>query len=271
MAWTAWAIGLRPEHWLITIAYTGLFWSGPRLAYFMAKATPFLLVGITYDNLGWLTVMHADVHVADVFELERALFGVGEGPLRETLPRWFQTHTHAILDALCGIAYILYFPAVLVFAVVLFFRDQARMTTFAWAFFVLNILGMVTWVVFPVAPPWYVDAHGLGPAILDAAPSAAGAARFDALFGISYFENFYARNTYIFGAMPSLHTGYPALVFVAALGLGRGYALGTALFTALVGFSAIYLNHHYLLDVLAGIIYAVVAYGVTRKFQKRLN
>lgn len=95
-------------------------------------------------------------------------------------------------------------------------------------------------------------AHGPGPADLTVAPSAAGAARFDELLGIRYFSNFYARNPNVFGAMPSLHVAYPT---VAAFFLWRQGPLLRAfglLFAALVAFSAIYLVHHYVLDVVAG-------------------
>ena len=60
----------------------------------------------------------------------------------------------------------------------------------------------------PAEPP-----TGDGPADLAALPSPAGTARFDALLGIHYFASFYARNTNVFGAMPSLHASYPFSTF----------------------------------------------------------
>ena len=37
----------------------------------------------------------------------------------------------------------------------------------------------------------------------------------------------------------------------------------TFVFASLVGFAAVYLNHHYLIDVLLGIVYGLVAAAIT--------
>ena len=269
MLWTAFVVGLRVEHWVIAITYAGSFWVGPRAARLVTKLTPFLLVGIVYESLPLFTTMHATVHVADVHFAEIAFFGIHGNQGAETIAHWFQRHTHPIADALCGFAYFFYIVEALLFAVFLFFKHDQYLKLFGWSFLCVNVLGMLTWVMFPVAPPWYVDAYGLGSAILDAPASAAGALRFDALIGFDYFEIFYSRNTYIFGAMPSLHTSYPAVVFLSAKRLGRPYAIATGLFTLWVGFSALYLNHHYLLDVLAGLLYALLAHAIAGRIFNR--
>ena len=62
--------------------------------------------------------------------------------------------------------------------------------------------------------------------------------------------------------MPSLHAAFPALVLlVAARHLGaRAWPFGVYL--ALVSLAAVALGEHYLLDVLAGVALAAVAYAV---------
>jgi membrane-associated phospholipid phosphatase len=126
----------------------------------------------------------------------------------------------------------------------------------------LNALGVVTYLLYPAAPPWYVMKYGPGPADMAALPSPAGTARFDALLGISYFAKFYARNSNVFGAMPSLHAAYPTFVAWQVWRLGRGWRVGTVAFAAVVVFSAVYLQHHYILDVVAGVTAALVASAV---------
>lgn len=109
------------------------------------------------------------------------------------------------------------------------------MSTLAWGFLLVNLIGMFDWLVFPAAPPWYVAQYGAGPAQLDATPSAAGAARFDELLGVHYFADFYARSGNVFGAMPSLHVAYPTLVFLVLrerVRLGAIMALSFAIFVA---------------------------------------
>ncbi|MBI5542664.1 MAG: phosphatase PAP2 family protein, partial [Deltaproteobacteria bacterium] len=117
------------------------------------------------------------------------------------------------------------------------------------------------YVLYPAAPPWYVMSHGPGPADPAAIASPAGAARFDELLGITFFANFYARNPNVFGAMPSLHAAYPTLVACHVWRFGWRFRIPAVAFALLVGFSAVYLRHHYVLDVLAGVAVSLVATG----------
>jgi membrane-associated phospholipid phosphatase len=94
-------------------------------------------------------------------------------------------------------------------------------------------------------------------------PSAAGAARFDALVGWSYFQEFYARSRNVFGAMPSLHAAYPVVVLLAVWTVPRRWVRALAgAFAVLVAFAAVYLYHHYVLDVIAGVAVGILAYVV---------
>lgn len=67
-----------------------------------------------------------------------------------------------------------------------------------------------------------------------------------------------------FAAIPSLHAGYPTLValFVGLRFGGRAWA--AVLYPCWAWFSAVYLNHHYIIDLLAGSVYAMIAFLVAR-------
>ena len=134
----------------------------------------------------------------------------------------------------------------------------------------MNVAGFATYYVYPAAPPWYVAQYGLGPAHLDAQASIAGAARWDELTGIPYFHEFYGRSADVFGAIPSLHVSYPLLTFLHGLELRKRWldVSSFALFL-LVCFAAVYLDHHYVLDVLLGVLYTVVAWGIDRALERR--
>ncbi len=269
LVWTHAFIGLRTEHGAIALLFLALVWASRRSARFAVQALPFLAVGIAYDNLRLLLGLRGEIHVADLYALEKALFGVGSGEARQILPEFWRDHPVVFLDAVCGLAYITYLAESFLVGAYLFFREPPRFSRLAWAFLLVNLMGMATYILYPAAPPWYVEQYGLGPAVLDAAPSAAGAARFDALFGVSVFASFYSRNANVFGAMPSLHCAYPTLVFAVTWRLGRAWRILTGAFLALVAFSAVYLRHHYVLDVLAGVTYAAVAYFAVRAMLAR--
>jgi len=157
----------------------------------------------------------------------------------------------------------------------LFRRDEAGrrlLARFGWTFLFMNLAGFVTYYIYPAAPPWYVADYGLGPANMAARSSAAGAARWDALTGIPYFQEFYGRSADVFGAIPSLHVSYPLLTFLHGRELRKRW-LDVASFGLflLVSFAAVYLNHHYVLDVLLGVLYTLVAWGIDAALERRAS
>lgn len=257
-------IGLRVEHVAIAGVFLALFMIGPRTARFAVLALPFLLVGILYDNLRLVLNVRGAIHVADLYAAEKALFSIGG----QTFNEYFKDRPVVFFDLICGFAYLAYLIESFGFGVYLYFRDQSLLQRFAWAFLLVNLFGMITYLVYPAAPPWYVEQYGLGEAVMTAAPSAAGAARFDELLGVTYFQTFYSRNANVFGAMPSLHCAYPTLVVLAAAKLGKRWMIPAIAFALLVAFSAVYLRHHYVLDVIAGVLFAAVAYSVVSVLER---
>ncbi|NPC77037.1 inositol phosphorylceramide synthase, partial [Pyxidicoccus fallax] len=237
----------------------GVAWAGPRTRRFLAGGFPLWLTGMLLDSQALWLFLRGPIHTGDLWELERQLFPAPGGT---HWPEWWATRFHPVLDFFCGFSYAAYLYEVFVVAIFFFVKKDARFEKLCWAFLVVNALGVVTYLVYPAAPPWYILQYGPGPANLAALPSPAGTARFDALLGISYFAGFYGRNPNVFGAMPSLHAAYPFMVTLFVWPLGWKWRVPAALFAALVAFSAVYLTHHYILDVLAGFVAALAAFLV---------
>jgi membrane-associated phospholipid phosphatase len=122
---------------------------------------------------------------------------------------------------------------------------------------------MATYLLYPAAPPWYVTDYGFGPIPEGVVAGTASAARFYALTGLVYFEHFYGHGTDVFGAVLSLYAAFSLVVFLTARGMGFAWSAWTMGFALLVGFSAIYLQDHYLIDVLVGYAYVGMAAGVS--------
>jgi inositol phosphorylceramide synthase catalytic subunit len=231
----------------------------PRLATvrtFLLYASPFVFSILGYETLRKLLPARRDVHVGDLYELEARLFSVPtpRGPV--ALSELIARHPNALLDFVCGAAYLAFVAEVLLVAGLLFLRDRHKMLELSLSFLAVNALGWLVWWAYPAAPPWYVDAYGTGPVVLEAASSPAGLARFDALLGTPIAHALYSKSANVFGAMPSLHVAYVTLAACAAYAYGgrlRAFTLG---FAACIAFSAVYLRHHYLLDVLAGALLA---------------
>lgn len=253
---------LRWEHVLADVLLVVLAWGGPGARYFLRGAFPAWMVGMLLDSQ-WLWIgLRGTIHTGDLWELERSLFPAIVNGEPSIWPAYFNLHNNAVLDFFCGFSYAAYLFEVFAALGYFFFVKNPRFERLAWAFLAVNTIGVITYMLYPAAPPWYVLQYGPGPADLLAPPSAAGAARFDALLGTTYFANFYARNPNVFGAMPSLHAAYPVLVLWFVWHKGWLWRLMAAGFAALVCFSAIYLAHHYILDVLAGTSAALVACAI---------
>jgi membrane-associated phospholipid phosphatase len=250
--------GLRADHVLIgLLGLLDLYNEKTRA--FLREFLPFILTGVIFDGMRyfyWLGVT-GRVHVEGPYKFDLHTFGVGG----RTLNEWFALHHCAFLDLLCGFAYLVFFSEYLLLAGLLFLREQYRpLRAMAWTFLIVNLLGFATYFVFPVAPPWYVAQYGFGPARLDVGPSPAAGVRFDALLHVHWFQELYGRGVDVYGAYPSLHVAYPFIVAITVfrqrdLKWARVPALA---FFFLMCFSAVYLQHHYVTDVLLGLTYALV-------------
>lgn len=261
--------GLKGYHVLIgLLGFLDLYNERARL--FLRAFFPFILTGVVFDSMRYFywQGIAGRIHTSGPYLLERAWFGIGGRTLNEILR---QRHWKA-LDLLCGLAYLTYVAEYLALAALLFLRgrvDHAR--TLALCFLVVNLAGFATYFAYPAAPPWYVAQHGLGPAQVGVLPEAAGAVRFDRLIGARLFERIYGDGFAPYGAIPSLHVAYPFMAAVLARRLAplRWAAVPAALFSLLVCFSAVYLQHHYLLDVLLGIAYGAAAVAIVSAWERR--
>lgn len=140
------------------------------------------------------------------------------------------------------------------------------MSVFAWSFAFANWISFFVWILVPVAPPWYVHAHGCAVSLADL-PSPAGLSRVDALLGIAYFSHFYARAASVFGALPSMHCAYPLLGLLTAWrDAGKKERALHVTYAVWMAASAVYLGHHWVIDVLAGWATAAAGVFLARRF-----
>jgi hypothetical protein len=255
---------LRWDHVALMLAVPLLAYGSEKTKRICVGAYPMALVGLLYDlmklvqNVG---VSVDRVHVCDLRDAELALFGLGAGASRITLHDWFLAHHATFVDVWCAIPYGTFIFVDLGFCFWLFWRDLAAMQRFAWSFFALNVAGFVTYHLYPAAPPWYFHAHGCAVDLATKASTGAALARVDELFGVRYFAGMYGRSSDVFGAVPSLHVAYPLLIpLVGWRLLGPvGRALSIAFWLTMC-LAAVYLDHHWVIDVVVGLAYCVAVH-----------
>lgn len=228
---------------------------------------PFALVGLLYDAMRFVQgvgVSASTVHVCDLRAHELALFGKASGGTTVTLQDWFQAHSSPIADAYFAIPYGIYIFAALGYAVYLGFSDHEALQRYGWTFLALNVAGFATYHLYPAAPPWYFHQYGCTVDLTAAASEGPNLARIDALLGFPYFHGLYGRSHDVFGAMPSLHVTYPVLMLMVGWSRHRWFARTLMVVYALSMIAgAIYLDHHWVIDVVVGLTYVAVIYPVT--------
>ncbi len=267
-AW-AWSRGsFRWETGLVLAVLLALLAAGQPARRLLLGVYPLGLVGLLYDSMRVVErvgVTASTVHLCDLRERELALFGIPSAQGRVTLHDWFVAHPSAWLDDLCAIPYATFIFVCVACAVWLYVRDYHRMRRFAWCFLALNVAGFVTYHLYPAAPPWYFHAHGCAVDLQAHASAGAALTRVDSRLGIPFFAGMYGRASDVFGAMPSLHCAYALLVLLegwATFGVVLR-AAATAFFASMC-FAAVYLDHHWVLDVLGGVTYCVAVVCIAR-------
>ncbi|MGA3120722.1 MAG: phosphatase PAP2 family protein [Polyangiaceae bacterium] len=262
-AWAEARGELRWEHLAALGLAATLLAAGACTRRFLAGAYPFTLVAVLYDAtspFASVGVTPDRVHLCDLRARELALFGTTMNGERVTWHDWWQAHPSHVLDVICAVPYATFIIACCACAAWLFVRDHARFVRFCWSFFALNVTGFATYQLYPAAPPWYFHSHGCTVDTATRASAGPALTRVDDWLGVGYFAGMYGRASHVFGAMPSLHVGYAfIIVLVGWASFSLAWRAASIAFYALMAFSAVYLDHHWILDTIAGSAFSVAA------------
>jgi hypothetical protein len=266
---------IRWEFIALIFVVPALAFIGPRTRKLYVGLFPLAVVAIVYDSMRFFKnagISPDRIHVCDLRAHELALFGIGSGAGRMTLQDYFLIHRSDFADLYCAIPYGTFIYVAILFAVYLYWKSFEALRRYTWTFLCMNIAAFVTYHVYPAAPPWYYHVtHSCIADLSTHASEASHLANVDRLVGFAYFHSFYGRSADVFGAVPSLHVAYPLLVLMEGWALFGPIRRGMAiLFTASMCFAAIYLDHHYVIDILLGVTYALSIRFMFRALFKRL-
>ena len=229
---------------------------------FALALTPWLVFACSYDGMRILPNYEVNpIDTRGIYEAEKSLFGIGTAAGTLIPGEWFNLHNCAFADFMAGFFYLCWVPVPLGFAVYLYLKGKREMyLRFSLAFLFVNLVGFVGYYIHPAAPPWYVIEHGFTP-VLNTPGSVAGLGRFDALVGAPVFHSIYCNNSNVFAAVPSLHAAYMLVTTIYAI-ISRQSKLCIAIFAFIcmgIWWTAVYSTHHYIIDVLLGILTTIVA------------
>jgi len=261
LSWFYFAVGLRQGHVILYVCLVAMYLYGGRYRRAVIAMSPFVIYLSVYDSLrAFPNYSYNNIHIEDLYLLEKQLFGVLYQGQLMTLNELFFYHQYAILDIISGVSYLTWLPVPLGFALYLYLTGKKTVyVNFALLFVLTNLIGFAAYYLYPAAPPWYVDSCGFE-FFPDTACEVSRLGNFDSLTGIRIFEFIYQKNANVFAAMPSIHAANPMTCFLASFQLrNRLLSLIFFLVTCGIWFGAVYGNHHYLLDVLAGGLVALTA------------
>ena len=259
---------LRFDHLAVIAIVAALTFGGRWTKELLFGLYPLGLVFLLYDGMRpfqRLGLTEDRVLLCDLRALEARLFGAGGSTVHD----YWQAHPSTVLDLFCAIPYATFILWCFAGAVVLYVRQRPLMKRFMWGFFLMNCAGFVTYHLLPAAPPWYFHAHGCVVDLAARASEGPALARVDALLGIGWFHGMYAKASSVFGALPSLHCAYPLLlVLIGWPAFGLGLRIATLGYWVAMMFSAVYLDHHWIIDAVLGDAFAVVTAVVLGAFSR---
>jgi len=266
---------IRPDHIFLALLVLTLAFGKSGARKFLVDWLPFILFWVFYDMMrGVADNWRGAIHIKDIYDVELALFGPLFGGKIPSF--FFQDLQHAIdgswfkkiFDLLAADLYTIHFAVPLLAGWVLWHttNDRAMYYRFAYTMTILNIMALTTFFLFPAAPPWYVMKYGFAQPQGELIGAAGSLISVDRLLKVNFFTTLWDNfNPNYFAAIPSLHGSYPIVVILFLYKKFRKYLPWLLLYPILTWASAVYLNHHYIIDLVVGGMYLIIAYLIANK------
>ncbi|MBA2278086.1 MAG: inositol phosphorylceramide synthase [Chloroflexia bacterium] len=267
-------IFFKPDMWALLLLVGALVLG--RLGPFLRDWIPFVLLVFGYEYLRgiagtivadgraiWRLPREAvpEVHLEGLIRFDEVLFGGSTPP--KLLQNWLYVRgTIHWYDYFALVVYSMHFVLPCLFAFVLWLTHKSRFWQFTLTFCFMTYAAFAFFLLYPAAPPWLAEQWGITEGIgwpprqvVDAiAPD--NFAAFDAL------SIWGAASPHPVAAMPSLHASFPWLVMMFAVKYFRWWGLVFIPYNLALWFSVVYTANHWVVDILAGIAWAIVSFAV---------
>jgi membrane-associated phospholipid phosphatase len=251
---------------------------GP-VAQLLIAWSPLSLLLVVYAAAQWVS---APLGVGDGADTNRWGFGLNvAGPADAdrwafgTVPTvWLQRHlvdgAPHWYDAAAALVYVTHFVNIPIVTALVWFRLRDRFAAWVGCVLLFAVIGMSGYVLYPAAPPWLASELG----------EVGDVARISALGWEQLHLGAVAELTVLgqegsnpVAAMPSLHAGSAMLVTLFLWPFaGRLWSVVLVGYVLSMGLTLVYTGEHYVVDVIAGwlvAVVAVIAVGVTVRSRGR--
>lgn len=240
---------------------------------FLLCLSPFLLFAFIYNSMRYYpNYLFGTIDIEGVYNAEKSLFGILSNGVLLTPNEYFRIHHCALMDILSGVFYLCWVPLPVFYSAWLYFTSERQLSfRLSCAFLFVNLIGFCGYYIHPAAPPWYVMQYGFIP-VFSTPGNVAGFENFDSLLGIPLFHSIYSGNANVFAAIPSLHAAYCpiALFYACKVRNNTPWIVLLGIVSAGIWFSAVYSGHHYIIDVLLGILTTIVGIFLFELIYRRI-
>ena len=245
---------MRQTLWLLGALFV-FCWGRPWRAQvrILVDWLPFVGFLVLYDyTRGLADKLGSPVHVTQPLAAEKWLFH-GTVPTQWLQAHFYDSDTIHWWDVVTAVVYTSHFIVVWVVAVVLYLRSRQQWARWARRILLLSYAGLVTYMIYPAAPPWYAARVGLIPDVQRIASRGLEGIHLHAAAAL--IEQGQAQVN-LFAAVPSLHAAFTAMLTVFVWGSLRWWGRSLmVLYTAAMAASLVYGGEHYVVDALIGYVY----------------
>lgn len=257
-------IGIAPDRYAFILLVAALLIKKTRQ--FLLDWIPFLFILIAYDFLrGFADNLSSRVHFVELYQIDKLIFGVI--PTEYWQHIYFDPNNLKWYDFVATIFYFLHFALPLAFGYLLWVSNRAHFRQFVIAILLLSYAGWITFLIYPAAPPWLASQKGY-------------------LYGVTKIVDYtinifpekislptiyHQMNPNQVAAIPSMHAAYPLLVLLYCLKFFGPAGITFSVYVLLSWASVVYLGEHYVVDLIAGGIYAIIFFLVANWLSKRVK
>jgi membrane-associated phospholipid phosphatase len=214
---------------------------------------PFLAILIAYDSLRGSAGHLFAPHFLPQLQVDNAIFG--DTPPTVTFQHWLWHGHVAWYDFVVWGVYLTHFFGTPVLAAILWKVDRQRFRLFAVFVATLSLAGLITYALYPAAPPWMAsDSHLMAP-IARIIPQVWLALPLHSAGSLVEHGYAYANSV---AAVPSLHAAFSLLVAITLWPRRRTWWRPlVAAYPLAMAFALVYSGEHYFSDVALGWGYTI--------------
>lgn len=246
-------IGITPDRYSFVLLIPVLFIKKTRR--YILDWIPFLGLLITYDFLrSFSPFLNTHVNFTYPIQLDSRLFGflptlvLQKIGYQDGILHWY--------DYLAAFGYFFHFAIPMIFALILWLKKRAQFFEFTKGLLLLSYSAWLTFLAFPVAPPWLASENGYLSGVTKILDQVLKS--FPERFNLPSLYNYLNPNSV--AAIPSLHAAYPLIIFLFGLKFYGKKALFFLPYVFGVWLALIYLGEHYFTDIMLGGLYSILAY-----------